>query len=134
MSEAEKSLLEMLEGDVDKINEIEGKTQRQSDCEEWKGKSKLRFTASNFGLISNRKKHHDNLANCLLHPKPFTSRYTNHGIKYEPVALDDCQKYMLSVCRPVQVGTSGLVVSLEAPYLGASPDAYLRLSAQKQNS
>jgi len=61
--------------------------------------------------------------NSLLHPKPFTSRYTDHGIKYEPVALEQYQKYMLSISRPVQVLKSGLVVSLEAPYLGASPDA-----------
>ena len=123
ITEAEKTLLDRLQVDVDKINEIERKTQRQSDCEEWRNERKFRFTASNFGLISNRKRHHDNFVNSLLHPKPFTSRYTNHGIKYESVALEQYQKYMLSIRRPVQVLKSGLVVSLEAPYLGASPDA-----------
>ena len=39
------------------------------------------------------------------------------------MALEQYQKYMLSIRRPVQVLKSGLVVSLEAPYLGALPDA-----------
>lgn len=96
ITEAEKTLLDRLQVDADKINEIERKTQRRSDCEEWRNERKFRFTASNFGLISNRKRHHDNFVNSLLHPKPFTSRYTDHGIKYEPVALEQYQKY--SIC------------------------------------
>ena len=75
-----------------------------------------------FGLIRDRKKHHENLLKNLLHPKPFTSRYTNHGLKYEPIALERYQKYMLSNHRPVQVLKSGLVISLDSPYSGAPPD------------
>ena len=118
----EKALLEKLSVDEEKINDIETKTRGQSNCEEWKQERKFRFTASNFGLISARKRHHENFVNSLLHPKPFTSRYTNHGIKYEPVALEQYQKYMQSIRRPIKVLKSGLVVSLDAPYLGASPD------------
>ena len=59
----------------------------------------------------------------LLNPKPFSSRYTNHGLKYEPVALEQYQKYMMSIRRPVKILKSGLVISLDSPYLGASPDA-----------
>lgn len=58
------------------------------------------------------------LVNNLLHPKTFTSRYTNHGRKYEPVALKQYQKYMNSNRRPVKVFKSGLVVGIDAPYLG----------------
>ena len=118
----EKALLEKLCVDEEKINDIETKTRGQSNCEEWKQERKFRFTASNFGLISARKRNHESFVNSLLHPKPFSSRYTNHGIKYEPVALEQYQKYMHSIRRPVNVLKSGLVVSIDAPYLGASPD------------
>ena len=122
ISEAEKSLLDSLQVDDDKLNDIERKTRGQSDCPEWKAERKFRFTASNFGLIRDRKRHHENLVKNLLNPKPFTSRYTNHGLKYEAIALEHYQKYMLSIHKPVKVLKSGLVISLDAPYLGASPD------------
>ncbi|KAJ7353860.1 hypothetical protein OS493_032136, partial [Desmophyllum pertusum] len=84
ISEAEKSLLDSLQVDADKLNDIERKTRGQSDCPEWKAERKFRFTASNFGQIRDRKRHHENLAS-----KGFES---------------------------------GHVISLDAPYLGASPD------------
>ena len=122
LAAVEKALLEKLSVDEQKINDIETKTRGKSNCEEWKQERKLRFTTSNFGLISARKRHHDNFVNSLLHPKPFSLRDTNHGIKHEPVAMEQYQKYMHSIHRPVKVLKSGLVVSLDAPYLGASPD------------
>ena len=63
-------------------------TQRQSNCVEWKNEQKFRFTGSNFGLISARKGHHECFIDSLLLPKPFTLWYTNRGMKYEPVALE----------------------------------------------
>lgn len=105
------------------MNEIERKTRGQSQCNEWKDERKFRFTASNFGLIRDRKRHHETLVKNLLNPKPFSSRYTNHGRKYEPVALEKYQKYMMSIRRPIYILKSGLVVSPESPFLGASPDA-----------
>ena len=79
----EKALLEKLCVDEEKINDIETKTWGQSNCEEWKQERKFRFTASNFGLISARKRNHESFVNSLLHPKPFSSWYTNHGINDE---------------------------------------------------
>ena len=119
----EKTLLDKLKVDADKVNEIERKTRGQSDCLEWKNERKFRFTASNFGLIRDRKRHHETLVKNLLNPKPFSSRYTNHGLKYESVALEQYQRYMMSIRRPVHIFKSGLVISPESPYLGASPDA-----------
>lgn len=72
----EKSLLEKLLVDDDKVNEIEIRTCGQSNCQEWKDERKFRFTASNFGLIRDRKRNHETLVKNLLNPKPFTSRYT----------------------------------------------------------
>ena len=51
----ERCLLEKIQVDVDKLNEIERKTREQSNCQEWKDERKFRFTASNFGLIKERK-------------------------------------------------------------------------------
>ena len=92
LAAVEKALLEKLSVDEEKINDIETKTRGQSNCVEWKQERKLRFAGSNFGLISARKRHHGNFVNSLLHPKPFSSRYTNHGIKHKPVALEQYQK------------------------------------------
>ena len=119
----EKSLLEKILVDDDKVNEIEIRTRGQSNCQEWKDERKFRFTASNFGLIRDRKRNHETLVKNLRNPKPFTSRYTNHGLKYEAIALEQYQKYMMSIRRPVQIFKSGLVISPDSPYLGASPDA-----------
>ena len=77
--------------------------QGQSNCQGGKDERKFRFTASNFGLICGRKRNHETLVKNLLNPKHFTSRHTNHGLKYEPIALEQYQKYMMSIRRPVQV-------------------------------
>ena len=122
VGESEKKLLEHLTVDKDKVNDIEVKTRAQSESEEWKNERKFRFTACNFGLIINRKRNHDSLVSTVLHPKPFSSRYTAHGKAYEPVALQKYQKYMYSTRKPVTVCKSGLVVCMASPFLGASPD------------
>ena len=58
---------------------------------------------------------------------PFTSQYANHGIQYKTDALEQYQRYMFSIHCPVQVLKSGLVMSLDAPYLGASPDGVINI-------
>ncbi|KAK2568077.1 hypothetical protein P5673_008003 [Acropora cervicornis] len=88
LSEAEKSLFNSLQVDEDKLNDIEIKTCSQAGCPEWKLERKFRFTASNFGLIRDRKRNHESHVKNVINPKPFSSRYTNHGLKYEPIALE----------------------------------------------
>ena len=83
IGELEKKLLEHLTVDKCKLNEIESKTTAQADSEAWKNERKFRFTASNFGLIMNRRRNHSTLVQNMLHPKPFSSRHTAHGKKYE---------------------------------------------------
>jgi len=103
LSEAEKSLLNSLQVDEDKLNDIEIKTHSQAGCPEWKRERKFRFTASNFGLTRDRKRSHESLVKNLINPNPFSSRYTNHGLKYEPIPLEQYQKYMSSINKPVKV-------------------------------
>ena len=44
-------------------------------------------------------------------------------MEYESTALDQYKKYMATTGKPVKVCKSGLVVCLDSPYLGASPDS-----------
>ena len=87
-----------------------------------------RLTASNFGLIIKRKRNHDSLAKNLLNPKPFHSKYTAHGNKYESesTALQQYQKYMHATGKSIVLFKSGFVVCKDAPFLGASPDGRYR--------
>ena len=92
---------------------------------EWKEERQYRFTASSFQLIAKRQRNHANFAQSIMHPKPFTSKYVAHGIKYEPIALQEYEKFMFNRKTPVAVLKSGLVVSKGFPVLGATLDAKL---------
>ena len=123
LTDAEKSLIQNLSVDEDKIHSIESSSRDQADCSEWKEERKYRFTASSFQFIAKRQRNHANFAQSLIHPKPFSSKYVAHGIKYEPVALQEYEKFMFNRKTPVAVLKSGFVVSKSFPVLGATPDA-----------
>ena len=89
---------------------------------EWQAERKFRYTASNFHTIVKRQRNHDTLVNNLLHPKLFTAKQTAHGKTYEPVALNEYEKYMFSTRNPVSAFKSGLVVNMASPFLAASLD------------
>lgn len=120
--ESEQKLLDHLTISKEQINEIERKTKAQAQSEEWKEERKFRITASNFGIVMKRQRNHDTLVETLINPKTFTSRFTSHGNKYEPIALLEYQKYMFSIRQPVKILKSGFIVCFELPFLGASPD------------
>lgn len=61
LSEAEKSLLNSLQVDEDKLNGIVIEPFSQSSCPELKLERKFRFTASNFGLIRDSKRNDKSL-------------------------------------------------------------------------
>ena len=110
LSDEEKSLLTNLTVDEDKINAIESNTHDRAGCTEWKEECRYRFTASSFQVIAKRQRTHASFAQSIMHPKPFTSKYVAHGIKYEPIALQEYEKFMFNRKTPVAV-------------LGATPDA-----------
>ena len=123
LADVEKSILSTLTVDKDKIHAIESSTRDQADCSEWEQERAYRFTASSFQLIAKRQRNHANFAQSLMHPKPFSSKYVANGIKYEPIALQEYQKFISNGKTPVAVLRSGLVVSKRYPVLGATPDA-----------
>ena len=85
-----------LKVDEEKIHNIESSTREQSASEHWKKERTYRFTASSFQLIARRQRNHSAFAQSLMHPKPFSSKYVAHGIKYEPIALQEYQQYMFN--------------------------------------
>ena len=123
LNDAEKTLLRTLEVDENSINSIESATREQSNSERWKNERKYRFTASRFQLISKRQRNHDKFAGDLITPKPFSSRHVEHGLKFEPIALREYEKIMLTRKTPVKVLKCGLVISQHMPILAGSPDA-----------
>lgn len=94
LSSSEQALLSKLTVDESQINDIELKTRKQADCNEWKDQRTYRFTASCFHLIRKRKRNHDTFAKNVMYPAPFTSKYVEHGKKFESVALMEYQKFM----------------------------------------
>ena len=123
LSNEEEALISHLTVDEDKVNAIETSTRKQTDSDMWKKERTCRFTASSFQVITKRQRNHESFAQTIMYPKPFTSKHVAHGIKYEPVALQEYEKFMFNRKTPVAVLKSGLVVSKSSPVLGASLDA-----------
>ena len=58
----------------------------------------------------------------MINPKPFTSRYVEHRLKHEPIAIEQHERVMLGRKTSVKVLKSGFVVCLDMSLLGGSPD------------
>ena len=122
LNASEKALINSLVVDETIINNIEEATRDQALSERWKKERKFRFTASKFHSIVKRQRNHEKFAADMINPKPFTSRYVEHGLKHEPIAIEQYERVMLSRKTPVKVLKSGFVVCLDMPLLGGSPD------------
>lgn len=92
LSEDEKRLLNTLQIEEDEISQIEAETRDQAESDKWREERKFRFTASKFHLISKRQRNHKNFAETLINPTAVTSKYLEHGKKFEPVALREYKK------------------------------------------
>lgn len=58
----------------------------------------------------------------LIAQKPFSSAAVEHGRKYEPMALKECEKNLKRIGRPAKILKSGLFVLPKIPILGCSPN------------
>lgn len=103
LDDSQQTFVEHLSVSEDKINEIEKNTRGQANCEKWRSERKYRYTASNFKVISQRKRNHDTFAVNQMYPKNIKSVYTLHGMKYEATAIHEHLRYMSSIRKPVQV-------------------------------
>ena len=68
------------------------------------------------------KKNFEKFCSDLITAKPIKSRNTEHGIRCEPIAKREYQKYMNKIGHPVNVKPAGFFVSSKLYVLGCSPD------------
>ena len=96
LSENDDKLFQSLTLVEDEINETETQTRKQAERSKWKEERKFRFIASQFHLISKWQRNHATFAEQLLNPTPVSSKYLEHGKKFEPVALMEYEKFMFN--------------------------------------
>ncbi len=59
------------------------------------------------------------------------NKYTRHGRKHEPVAIDTYRKIFCSHHKDAKVVKPGFHVKASIPFLGASPDGLATCSCHK---
>ncbi|XP_074643943.1 uncharacterized protein LOC141900803 [Tubulanus polymorphus] len=111
---------------ADDIIDIQSKTKLQSSSKLWKEQRQYRITSSTFGTICKATERRDieKLLNSLFGDTEFTSLATNHGKKYENVAV---RKFEAETGKTSD--SCGIFVSIERPMLAASPDRILNSNA-----
>lgn len=104
---------------VEKADEIEKRTEGQGKSAEWKEERRNRMQSSRFGRIMKcvSQEAKENLAKDMIDGKDFVSKQTSHGNQLEPEAISRYENMF-----HVKVTKCGIVVSVDKPYLGSSPD------------
>nr|XP_047145903.1 uncharacterized protein LOC124818853 [Hydra vulgaris] len=123
-------LIELLKISSDDINQIERLTRDQARCSLWFDKSNNRFTVSLCNKIKNGKseKGLKTLAYNIVFQKDkniknnIVRKRMNHGKFYEPIAISNYEKYLLSENHVVTIEPCGLVIDKINFILGATPD------------
>ena len=110
---------------IEERENIEKKTRQQSGCTLWKEERLKRITASHTGSIAKMKKttKRSNKVKELIYSTFRGNKATMYGMLMEDIAK---QKYVAQQQRNGHPGLftepSGLVVSLDTPWLASSPD------------
>ena len=106
---------------IEEREDIEQKTRQQSGCTLWKEERQKRITASHVGGILKMKKStkRSNKVKVLLYS---TFRGNKYGILREDAAKEKYVAEQQANHPGLYTKPSGLVVSLENPWLAASPD------------
>ena len=104
------------------VERIEESTRGQATDPSWFQERSKRLTSSNFGRICKLTDRTNKaaFAKSLMIVRRISSRSLAHGVKYEPVAIEQFeQRYGMDIAK------SGLIVSQEMPYLACSPDGLI---------
>ena len=101
------------------LKQVERATRGQNNNKQWKEERRKRIHASNFGRICKSGDRTDfaKMARSLTDISEFSSKPTDHGLKYESVAVT---AYCSKTGNVVQ--TCGIHVCPDIPYLACSPD------------
>ena len=106
---------------ADEVKQIEIKTRGQANNEKWHVHREGRLTASKFfQFVKGSGK--PILAHNSLYPTKFSSDATNHGIKYEPTAVEN---YVKDYKVAEKVEECGLFILESHPFIAGSPDRLL---------
>ena len=81
LTDKEFKLLDTLRVNVIEANSLKEKTRGKPESEDRMKERKLRFTASNFGKIVRRQRHHEKFVQDLLAQKPISTTSMEHGKK-----------------------------------------------------
>ena len=103
--------------DINACYDIESKTQKQHECQQWFEERKSRLTASTFGSIIKRKKITEKFVENIVNPKSFTSSATTYGKSNEKAAISN---YISKSGNHVH--DCGLVIGYKFPFLAATRD------------
>ena len=109
---------------------VERLTRGQRNNDIWAEARKCRLTASNFGAIVNSQKRTSVLKTVMGYYGYVSSDAIEWGKKREKVALSAYLKEMNNDGKKVSVSESGLLISEEYPFLGASPDGVVRQNGE----
>lgn len=125
LKETIEAFKEILRVNPEKVREIETNTRQQRLSQLWFSVRRYRITSSLFGSVLSRRADTppDNLVLRIIQPKSFSTPATRHGIENEPVAIENYISYQQSNGHPeIAVSPTGFYISVEHPFLGASPD------------
>lgn len=116
-------MLQVTENDVNRIEEA---TRGQAKSTRWHDERLYRVTASHFGAIGHmtNKRDTDKLCDAIYGQKPLKTPAVLHGKEYEKRAVE-----LFSQKTHERVQPCGLFVSLDQPFLAASPDGVTDSSA-----
>ena len=103
----------------DEVNKIEVQTRLQSKSPLWYRIRKHRVTASSIGDIYKRRGNEDTLVKRLKSTRHVTTAAMRQGIALEPKAA---KCYAEANRNNVNIYPCGVIVSLTAPWIAASPD------------
>ncbi len=113
---------------VEKAKEIEAETRSQADCELWITERRKRLTASRIGSIAKMRKttKRSTKVQNILYSTFRGNEATRYGVANEGKARQDYALYLQqSGCPDLEVALCGLFVSIDEPWLAASPDGVI---------
>lgn len=110
---------------------VEESTRGQSNNTSWFHHREGRITASIAHKVSHYRHTHNKenyITDQIMNHKSFTSKYTNHGIINEPVAIQMYKDQSLTNHKKIHFKECGLFLDATYPFLGASPDLLVSCS------
>lgn len=103
----------------EEVQEIEAATRDQASSKRWQEERKKRLTSSYFGEIckATDRKNKTSFAESLMTERELKTAAITHGRKYEVLAVEKYEQL-----TSVKTSKCGLFVSVQNPFLAASPD------------